>query len=794
MLKRSLLLYFLISFFTQTSFQEQQNETVLLNIKSERSALYQLRSSLGLRTKDWPIKSDPCVTWVGILCENSTVVKINISGFKRTRKGGRKPSFAIDSLANFTNLISFNASGFLLPGSMPNWLGVKVRRLKVLDLRNCGITGGVPFSIGNLTSLSELYLSGNGLTGTIPSSFGMLSRIKVLDLSRNLLAGSVPECFGNLVNVRYLNLSGNSLRSVVPAQIGNLADLSVLDLSCNKFSGDLPVTLWSLPHLSFLDVSDNKFVGVLPNISLNDNVTKAAINLSHNMFYGALTLVLKRFSYVDLSYNYFQGRIPDYASDVSYLDKNCFRGSSSQRTIIECAAFYTKKGLPFDNFGRANHTFPLTVHKHKSKVIILAVVSAGVGVIILFVSFVILLIVCTRRKSRTSQRLSLNLSALGESFSHEKLVLAMNDFNDANLVKNGHSGDIFKGVLEGGKHIIVKRFDMHSGKNSCMVELDFFGKVSHKRFIPLLGHCLEKQKEKFLIYKCMPKGDLSRSLYLENDSDDESLMSLDWITRLKIAIGAAEGLSYLHHECFPPIVHRDVRASSILLDDKYEVRLGSLSEVCTQEEESHSHWITRLLRLPLKTKQSDSAVATATCAYDVYCFGKVLLELVTGRIGISSSSDLVTKDLLESILPYISVYDKELVTKIIDPSLIVDEDLLEEVWAMAVIAKSCLNPKPSKRPLMRYILKALENPTKVVREETTTSAKLGWRSCSGSWNVSWRHSLPCQPLGKDEGEGSGFYLQGNADRCLSNRRHLKDLFPEPVGLLDEERLTGTRMD
>lgn len=143
---------------------------------------------------------------------------------------------------------------------------------------------------------------------------------------------------------------------------------------------------------------------------------------------------------------------------------------------------------------------------------------------------------------------------------------------------------------------------------------------------------------------------------------------------------------------------------------------------------------------------------------------------------------------MESILPYISLYDKELVTKIMDPSLIVDEDLLEEVWAMAVIAKSCLNPKPSKRPLMRYILKALENPTKIVREETTTSAKLRLRSCSGSWNVSWRHSLPCQPVGKDEGEGSWFYLQGNADRCLSNRRHLKDVFPEPMGLLDEERL------
>lgn len=135
---------------------------------------------------------------------------------------------------------------------------------------------------------------------------------------------------------------------------------------------------------------------------------------------------------------------------------------------------------------------------------------------------------------------------------------------------------------------------------------------------------------------------------------------------------------------------------------------------------------------------------TATCPYDVYCFGKVLLELVTGKMGISASSDAQVKEILEQTLPYISIYDKELVTKIVDPSLIIDEDLLEEVWAMAIVARSCLNPKPTRRPLMRYILKALENPLKVVREENSGSARLRTTSSRGSWNAalfgSWRQS------------------------------------------------------
>lgn len=190
----------------------------------------------------------------------------------------------------------------------------------------------------------------------------------------------------------------------------------------------------------------------------------------------------------------------------------------------------------------------------------------------------------------------------------------------------------------------------------------------------------------------------------------------------------------------------------------------------------------------------------ATCAYDVYCFGKVLLELVTGKLGFSSSTNATTKEWLEATLPYISIYDKELVTNIVDPSLIIDEDLLEEVWAMAIVARSCLNPRPTRRPLMRYILQALENPLKVVREEHTSSARLRTTSSRGSWNAtvfgSWRHSsseaAAATMSHKTEGanslkqlgsQGSGQIGDGNGNSS-SNRRHSKEIFPEP---LDVER-------
>ncbi|XVE49052.1 hypothetical protein DITRI_Ditri01bG0051200 [Diplodiscus trichospermus] len=681
------LLYLLLLLLFESTFGQQQQ----LSSGIEFTALFELRSSLGLRSREWPRKVDPCTSWEGIRCENGSVVEINISGFRRTRVGKQNPQFAVDSLANFTHLVSFNASKFLLPGSIPDWFGQRLLTLQVLDLRSCNVTGFIPLSIGNLTNLTGLYLSDNRLTGQIPSTLGELLSLLVLDLSKNLLTGSIPSSFvslkdltsldissnnltgsippgiGALSKLQSLNLSSNSLTSSIPAQLGDLDSLVDLDLSSNglsgsvpqelrglrnlqrmvfgnnglsaslpvnlfpatsqllvivlrnnSFIGDLPEVLWSIPGLNLLDISQNNFTGKLPNSALNSNATAAVLNISWNMFYGGLTTVLERFSSTDLSGNYFEGRVPDYVRDNASLKTNCLQ-TVNQRTLTECASFYAERGLSFDNFGLPNSTEPPGPESGRSNRnrnrIILAAVLGGAGLIVVLI-LLLLLVLCVRRRRTTNHRgigvgpvpteasppspgVAINFSSLGDLFTYQQLLQATGDFSDANLIKHGHSGDLFRGILEGGLPVVIKRIDLQSiRREAYLLELDFFSKVSHTRVVPLLGHCLEKENEKFLVYKYMPNGDLSSSLYRKNNSEDDSLQSLDWITRLKIAIGAAEGLSYLHHECTPPLVHRDVQASSILLDDKFEVRLGSLSEVCAQEADGHQNRITRLLRLP----------------------------------------------------------------------------------------------------------------------------------------------------------------------------------------------------
>ncbi|CAN7126549.1 unnamed protein product [Brassica rapa subsp. narinosa] len=864
----------------------------------ELLTLLRLRSTLGLKGTDWPIKGDPCRVWRGIQCDrNGSIVGINISGFKRTRIGKQSPHFAVDPLLNLTRLAYFNASGFELPGSVPDWFGLSLTTLRVLDLSSCSVNGVVPVTLGNLTRLVSLNLSRNSLTGSVPSSLGELSSLSELDLSRNTLTGALPPSFSSLLNLTsldvssnyltgpippgvgllskllYLNFSSNSFSSSIPPEIADLVNLVVLDLSINSlsgsvplefrkltnlrnmvisdnllsgalpadlfaaksqlqslvlrengFSGNLPDAYWSLPKLRILDIAKNNFTGMLPNSSSAPNAD--VVDISSNMFYGELTQILTRFSAMYLSGNYFEGNVPDYVLRANAsLTRNCLQNEKRQKSSEDCSSFYTAKGLDFDDFGRPNSTQP-TSKKASSTglsrrtVIILASVGGGIGFILIFILLPILVALWMRRRGREGQggggdrpkpvteasqppkgAQTFDLSRLGNAFTYDHLLQATGDFNDANLIKRGHSGSLFRGFLDNGTPIVIKKIDTKESKNEGYIaELELLSKAGHQRLVPCLGHCLENEGQKLLVYKFMRNGDLASALFRKSDNEGDGLKSLDWITRLKIALGAAEGLAYLHHECSPPLVHRDVQASSILLDDKFEVRLGSLSEAYVQGDAYQSR-ISRLLRLPQSTEASSSGAANATCAYDVYCFGKVLLELVTGKLGMSSPDNAEAKAYMEEALQYISTNEKELVTKILDPSLLVDEDLLEEVWAMAIIAKSCLNPKPTRRPLMRHIVNALENPLKVVREDTNSgsgSSRLRTNSSRGSWNAaifgSWRQSASdvtaVQAVGTTSGGGGGGLInsgsQGSSGRNNNNgnsssrRRQSSEIVPEPA--------------
>ncbi|KAL3690235.1 hypothetical protein R1sor_016544 [Riccia sorocarpa] len=696
---------------------------------AEALVLQELRLSLHVGDEVWPAAADPCSSWKGLVCDNGHVLEINLSELGRTLSSDKPLASSTDAIRQLPFLRSFNASGVCSPlGPLPVWIA-GMASLEILDLMSSSLNGSIPTSLGDSSSIRFLRLANNNLTGWIPPTLGNLSSLQVLDLAGNKLQGIIPETLGNLRRLRELRLSFNLLEGRIPDELERLRCLQRLLLSNNLLYGPVPPFL-ALRNFAALDLSGNHLIGGWANIEKPDIRVP-----STGRCFPTLSSVGQH-----------------SPSDCpNMLRKDGFVGHRILKELLE---------LPSNSSSSSQNDNHLAA--------ILGGVFGGLGLIFLVALFVFYIIQHERKaearkrarraaKQRANPVIngikplggrSINVNRLGEAFSYSQLQQSTGYFDLSNIIMVGHTGELYKGVLHGNVHVVVKRIDVNRFKKDWYVsELEFFSRVSHPRLVPLLGHCLDREDEKLLVYKFMPNGDLAYALHRMDSPTrpEEVLQSLDWITRLKIATGAAETLVYLHHECSPALVHRDVKASSILLDDKYEVRLGSLSDVKIQQGENHSGVISRFLRISRSSEQSEAGTSgspLASCSYDVFCFGKVLLELVSGKLGISGSVDPGADAWIDWALPLIDVHDREPLLKLMDPSLIVDEDLLEEVWATAIIAKSCLVTKPSRRPNMRHILKALENPQKVVRDDYSGPLK-SRHSSYGSWNSAlfggWRH-------------------------------------------------------
>ncbi|XP_037443586.1 probable LRR receptor-like serine/threonine-protein kinase At2g16250 [Triticum dicoccoides] len=725
-------------------------------LRQDLAALYGLRASLGLRARDWPAKADPCAAWAGVACRAGRVARVRLGGLRRTRAGARSAAFAVDALRGLGALEEFNASGFPLPGRIPAWFGRGLPpSLAVLDLRSAGVDGELPLHLGMSGNLTTLVLAGNSLSGRIPASVFSSKALRILDLSNNNLTGELPS---------------------VPASAGDIAG--------------------------------------------------ALFNASGNSLYGAigdgLVSLKKRFQVVDVSSNYFgqaaTAGFQNGSEGTVNIKMNCLPGVPGQRSPGDCEDFFKRNGLPLPEPPQAS---PSPGKKSVGwKHVLAGVLGAAAIVVVLSLAALVFCLVRRGRRRPRGRGLEQNddgirsgrksssvnpmvmspsrvansppkgLPVVVDELTYGQLHHVTGGFGDDNLVKHGHSGDIYRGVLESGLNVVIKKVDVKSSKKN-IVELSFLVKKSHARIVPLLGH-LVKDDEELLVYKYMSKGDLTTALHRKPADAEVGLSSLDWITRLKIAIGVAEALCFLHDECSPPLVHRDIQASSVLLDDKFEVCLGSLSEICLQPSDGSRSFFSRMLRSS-KSLDKNMSGPPASRTYDVYCFGKVLLELITGKFGVSGSNDTDSEEWLSSTLDYIETHDKESVTNIVDPSLVVDEDHLQEVWAVSIVAKTCLNPKPSRRPLARYILKALENPLGVVREElfsspssarlTSTSSRSSWRSAFHGH--SYRYSevqtsgkvLTCRQSAKSEGSDE-------EENSFSFKKASREMLPDPVELED----------
>ncbi|KAK3423740.1 hypothetical protein EUGRSUZ_H00941 [Eucalyptus grandis] len=587
-----------------------------------------------------------------------------------------------------------------------------------LRIAGNNITGNLPPEIGNATRLGEIDLSFNGLLGEVPKEFGKLTSLEKLNLSRNQFLGQISPEIVSLPSLLKLDLSMNRLSMSIPQTIGNSSKLTHLYLSNNQLSQDIPRQLGMLIHLSELDLSHNLLSGGVP-AEFNMLQSLEKLNLSHNNLSGLIYKTFKDMRglvEVDISYNKFEGPIPNTTA-FQNATKESFQGNNGLCGNIE--------GLePCDQAVVDRESSPAGGG-------VFLIVFPLLGVILLFIFFGIFFIF-HRKKLHPTMELApktievFSLSKYDGMISYEDIMEATGAFNEIFCIGRGGYGSVFKAKLRSGDIVAVKK--LHQTANSGQTyqkeflnEIRALTEIRHRNIVKLVGFCSHPQHS-FLVYEYFDRGSLSTIL-----SNEKEAKELDWNKRVNIVKGMAHALSYMHHDCITPIVHRDISSNNILLDSEYEAHVSDFGTAKLLKLDT-SNWSAVVGTYGYVAPElAYTMKVTEKC--DVYSFGIVAIEVIKGGHPGESLSSLLAlvdmeisvglKDILDSRLP--------------SPTPGIEDELL----TILKLAVACVSANPQLRPSTEMIshvlsarstifdgVKKAQKPTDPVRDATNSSREL----------------------------------------------------------------------
>ncbi|XP_021819342.1 proline-rich receptor-like protein kinase PERK15 [Prunus avium] len=296
-------------------------------------------------------------------------------------------------------------------------------------------------------------------------------------------------------------------------------------------------------------------------------------------------------------------------------------------------------------------------------------------------------------------------------FTYDQLVVATNGFSEANLLGQGGFGYVHKGVLPSGKEVAVKQLMTGSrqGEREFQAEVDIISRVHHKHLVSLVGYCITGA-ERLLVYEFVPNNTLEFHLHGNQVHAGEGQSVLEWETRLIIATGSAKGLAYLHEDCNPKIIHRDIKASNILLDDKFEAKVSDfgLAKSFSDTNIHMTNFSTRVVGTFGYLAPEYASSGKVTDKSDVYSYGVVLLELITGRPPISTIESMRNEGLVQWARPLLTqaLEDGDF-DALVDPRLERNYNN-NEMARMVACAAACVRHSAWLRPRMSQVVHALE--------------------------------------------------------------------------------------
>jgi Leucine-rich repeat (LRR) protein len=620
-------------------------------------------------------------------------------------------------LAKLTNLTSLDVSCNQLNGSIPAQLG-ESRKLQGLNLAYNDFSGSVPTELGNIGSLVKLNLTGNRLTGALPEGLGNLTSLSHLDVSSNLLTGEVPRAMANMVSIVGLNLAGNRLNGsiagllsestvwhqmqslnlrdnlfsgVIPALVGNLTGLAILDLSNNQFSGKIPTEVGSLSQLVYLDVSNNRLHGEFPS-NLCDLHVLNFLNVSNNLIFGRIpnsgscrNLSPSSFlATAGLCGNVLNIRCPNGPGSEGHgkpVSKGAILGIAIGCTIVTMGLIFLV--LRYRVLRRRN------VPKDMEKIKLNMVLDAD----------------ACMTMSKMKEPLSINIAMFERPLMRLTLadiLQATNNFCKTNIIGDGGFGTVYKAVLPDGRTVAIKKLGASTtqGTREFLAEMETLGKVKHQNLVPLLGYC-SFGEEKLLVYEYMKNGSLD--LWLRNRAD--ALEVLDWSKRFKIAMGSARGLAFLHHGFIPHIIHRDIKASNILLDEDFEPRVADfgLARLISAYE---THVSTDIAGTFGYIPPEYGHCWRSTTRGDVYSYGVILLELLTGKEPTGKEYENTQGGNLVGCVR--QMIRQGASADALDP-VISNGPWKSKMLTVLHIANMCTADDPVKRPTMQEVVKMLKD-------------------------------------------------------------------------------------
>lgn len=502
--------------------------------------------------------------------------------------------------------------------------------------------------------------------------------VSVLGLPSQSLFGTLSPAIGNLSNLQSVLLQNNAIYGPIPNSVGKLEKLQTLDLSNNKFDGEIPISLGNLDNLNYLRLNNNSLTGTIPE-SLSG---------------------LKGLTLMDLSFNNLSGSLPKVSARTFKIIGNpLLCGQSSENN---CSVVYPEP-LSFPPDSLIDHSGSGAKSQHMA-----IALSASFSAVFLIIIVIGLLV---WRRYRRNQQIFFDVNdqydpevRLGHLRRHtfKELRAATDHFNSKNILGRGGFGIVYKGRLSDGTVVAVKRlkdYNALGGEIQFQTEVETISLAVHRNLLRLWGFC-STENERLLVYPYMPNGSVASRL----KDHAHGRPVLDWSRRKRIALGTARGLVYLHEQCDPKIIHRDVKAANILLDEDFEAVVGDFGLAkLLDHRESHVTTAVRgtvghIAPEYLSTGQSSEKT-------DVFGFGILLLELITGQKALDFGRGAKQKGVM---LDWVKkLHQEEKLDVLVDKDLrnIFDRVELEEMVQVALL---CTQFNPSNRPKMSEVLRMLE--------------------------------------------------------------------------------------